>query len=425
MAHNESSRRVFRIRSLPIVLLEIFCLYFFGGAAVGRVAAPQASSPKVTVEWTKTGIEVYESLNSEIFRGKHVGLITNQTGVDSEGERTSDLFAHMQEVKLVALFSPEHGIDGKADAVVANANEAATGIRVYSLYGETRRPTDEMLKGIDVFIFDIQDAGVRFYTYVTTMGYCMEAAAKHKIPFFVMDRPNPLGGEVIEGPMLDPDKISFVGYFSMPVRYAMTLGELARMFNAENKIGAELHVVEMKNWQRGDMYWMTGLPWIAPSPNLPTVANLVPYPGIEILQAGGVSVGRGTDSAFLEFGAPWIRSNDLLVELKKRSISGVSFSATSFTPKSGPYAGQECQGVALTVMDRDNFKSMFMGLEIAEALHRVYPREFQIAKMIALLGSQATIDRLERGDSPKDIEAGWAAELEKFRVMRAKYLIYH
>ena len=211
----------------------------------------------------------------------------------------------------------------------------------------------------------------------------------------------------------------------MPVRYAMTLGELARMFNAENKIGTDLQVVEMKEWQRRDMYWMTGLPWIPPSPNLPRVANLVPYPGIEILQAGGVSVARGADFAFLEFGAPWIRSNDLLVELKKRSISGVSFSATSFTPKSGPYAGQECQGVALTVMDRDNFKSMFMGLEIAEALHRLYPREFQIAKMIALLGSQATIDRLERGDSPKDIEAGWAAELEEFRVMRAKYLIYH
>jgi uncharacterized protein YbbC (DUF1343 family) len=256
------------------------------------------------------------------------------------------------------------------------------------------------------------------------MGYCMEAAAKRKIPFFVMDRPNPLGGEIIEGPMLDSDKLSFVGYFSMPVRYAMTLGELARMFNAENKIGADLHVVEMKDWRRGDMYWMTGLTWIAPSPNLPAVANLVPYPGIEILQAGGVSVGRGTDSAFLEFGAPWVRPNKLLAELKKRSIPGVSFSVTSFTPKTGPYAGQECHGVALTVTDRDNFTSVLMGLEIAEALHRLYPREFQIAKMITLLGSQSTVERLQSGDSPKDIESAWAAELEKFRAMRAKYLIY-
>ena len=422
MAHNESSRRVFRIRSLDVFWLSaILGAIFLCCGVAARVAWPGKA-----VARTKTGIDVLEDENFASLQGKRVGLITNQTGVDSHGHRTIDVLEHAGGVKLVAIFSPEHGIAANADdSVVANATEASTGLPIYSLYGETRRPTDAMLKGIDVLVFDIQDAGVRFYTYVTTMVYCMEAAAKNKIPFFVMDRPNPLGGEIIEGPVLDSDKLSFVGYFPMPVRYAMTLGELARMFNAENKIGADLHVVEMKNWHRGDMYWMTGLSWIPPSPNLPTVANIVPYPGIEILQAGGVSVGRGTDSAFLEFGAPWIRSNDLLVELKKRSISGVSFSATSFTPKSGPYAGQECQGVALTVMDRDNFKSMFMGLEIAEALRRLYPREFQIAKMITLLGSQATVEGLERGDSPKDIEAGWAAELEKFRAMRAKYLIYH
>jgi uncharacterized protein YbbC (DUF1343 family) len=374
---------------------------------------------------TKPGIDVLQEQNLVLLRGKRVAVVTNQTGVDSRGQRTIDAMAHADGVKLFAIFSPEHGIGGTADAsVVANATDAATGLPIYSLYGESRRPTDTMLKGIEVLVFDIQDAGVRFYTYVTTMGYCMEAAAKHNISFVVLDRPNPLGGEIIEGPMLDRDKLSFVGYFPMPVRYAMTLGELARMFNAENKIGADLHVVETKNWHRGDMYWMTGLPWIPPSPNLPALANLAPYPGIEILQAGGVSVGRGTDSAFLEFGAPWIRSDELLTELRRRSIAGVSFSVTSFTPKSGPYAGQECHGVALTVADRDNFKSMLMGLEIAEALHHLYPQEFQIEKMNTLLGSQSTVERLERGDSPKDIEAGWAAELEKFRAMRAKYLIY-
>ena len=374
---------------------------------------------------TNPGIDVFEAQDFAPLRGKHVGVITNQTGVDSRGRRTIDVLAHADGVKLVAIFSPEHGIAANADtSVVANAMDAATKLPVYSLYGETRRPTDAMLQGIDALVFDIQDAGVRFYTYVTTMGYCMEAAAKNNIPFFVLDRPNPLGGEIIEGPMLDSDKISFVGYFPMPVRYAMTLGELARMFNAEKKIGADLHVVEMKNWHRRDMYWMTGLPWIPPSPNLPALTNLVPYPGIEVLQAGGVSVGRGTDSAFLEFGAPWIHPKDLLAELERRAIRGVSFSAQAFAPKTGPYAGQECQGIKLVVADRDGFESILMGLEIAEVLHRVYPQQFQIAKMVALLGSQHTIERLERGDDPKNIEAGWAAKLEQFRAMRAKYLIY-
>ncbi len=196
------------------------------------------------------------------------------------------------------------------------------------------------------------------------------------------------------------------------------------MFNTENKIGADLHVVEMRNWRRSEMYWMTGLPWIPPSPNLPAITNLVPYPGIESLQAGGVSVGRGTEDAFLEFGAPWIQSQDLLAELKRRSISGVSFNARSFTPKTGPYAGEKCEGVGLTVTDRDNFRSIEMGLQIAQALHKLYPQQFQIAKMIQLLGSKATVERLERADDPKQIEVGWAADLAKFSAMRAKYLIY-
>jgi uncharacterized protein YbbC (DUF1343 family) len=421
MVHNESSQRVFRIRSLIIFLLSAISI----GISFCVKARAWDASREVSAASTKTGIDVIEEQSFVPLRGKRVGVITNQTGVDSRGRRTIDILAHADGVKLVAIFSPEHGIAGNADvSVVANASDAETGLTIYSLYGETRRLTDEMLKGIDVLVFDIQDAGVRFYTYVTTLGYCMEAAAKHKISFVVLDRPNPLGGEIVEGPMLDADKLSFVGYFPMPVRYAMTLGELAQMFNAENKIGAQLHVVEMKNWNRRDMYWMTGLPWIAPSPNLPTVANLVPYPGIEMLQAGDVSVGRGTDSAFLEFGAPWIRPDELLAELKRRSIRGVSFQAQTFTPKTGPYAGQECHGVALTIADRDKFESVLMDLEIAEALHRLYPQQFQIEKMIALLGSHATVERLERGDSPKEIEAGWATQLEKFREMRAKYLIY-
>jgi uncharacterized protein YbbC (DUF1343 family) len=421
MTHNATSPRVFRIRSLQILMgCAILFGFFFFLTVFAQGKGEQTASMHV-----ETGIDVLEAQYFAPLLGKRLGLVTNQTGVNANGRRTIDVLAKAQGVKLVAIFSPEHGIAASEDsAVVSNATDAATGVPIYSLYGETRRPTDAMLRGIDVLVFDIQDVGVRFYTYVTTMAYCMEAAAKHNIPFFVLDRPNPLGGEIIEGPVLDSDKLSFVGYFPMPVRYAMTLGELAKMFNAENKIGADLQVVEMRNWRRGEMYWMTGLQWIAPSPNLPGISNLIPYPGIEILQAGGVSVGRGTDSAFLEFGALWIKPEELLAELKRRSIAGVSFEAKAFTPKAGPYAGEKCEGVGLVVKERDRFRSMLMGLEIAEALHKLYPQQFQFSKMITLLGSQSTVERLERGDDPKAIVAGWDSDLAKFRAMRAKYLIY-
>jgi uncharacterized protein YbbC (DUF1343 family) len=402
--------------------MQCAILVSFCGSVI--VIAQEKTDPVAGVR-TETGIDVLEAQHLAALRGKSVGVITNQTGVDAVGRRTIDVLAKADSVKLVAIFSPEHGMTASADAVVANTTDSGTGLPVYSLYGETRRPTDAMLAGIDALVFDIQDVGVRFYTYVTTMAYCMEAAAKHNIAFFVLDRPNALGGQIIEGPMLDADKVSFVGYFPMPVRYAMTIGELAKMFNAENKIGADLHVVEMRNWRRSEMYWMTGLPWIAPSPNLPTLANLVPYPGIEVLQAGGVSVGRGTDSAFLEFGAPWIKPQELLAELKRWPIAGVTFEAKFFTPKTGPYAGEKCEGVGLTVTERDGFRSMLMGMEIAEALRKLYPQQFQIAKMITLLGSQSTVERLERGDDPKAIESGWDGDVAKFRAMRAEYLIYH
>ncbi len=374
---------------------------------------------------TEPGIDVLEEEHFAPLRGKRVGLITNQTGVDMAGRRTIDILTHAPGVKLVALFSPEHGISGKADATIANATDAATGLPVFSLYGETRRPTDEMLKGIDVLIFDIQDAGVRFYTYITTMAYCMEEAAKHHMTFIVLDRPDPLGGEVIEGPMLDPDRTSFVGYFPMPVRYAMTLGELARMFNAENKIGADLRVVEMKSWPRRETYDQTGLAWIPPSPNLRTLNAAFLYPGIEILQAGGTSVGRGTDTPFEIFGAPWIHADALVAELERRHISGVRFTAAQFTPRDGLYSGQPSEGVRIEITRRASLDSMRMGLEIADALHRLYPEKFELEKIIALLGSQATVEGLDRGTPPARIVAGWEGELSQFRRTRAKYLLYH
>jgi uncharacterized protein YbbC (DUF1343 family) len=398
---------------------------FVAGTIAALFCPPMRSGQSAGASYALTGVDVYESMNSGPFAGKRVGLITNQTGVDSQGRRTIDLFAGRRDLKFVAIFSPEHGISGKADAAVAEDRDAATGIPIYSLYGDTRRPTDAMLRGIDVLVFDIQDAGVRFYTYITTMAYCMEAASKHHIPFVVFDRPDPLGGEVIEGPMLDASRASFTGYFPMPIRYGMTIGELAKMFNAENHIGADLHVFSMVNWRRSEAYDETGLAWIPPSPNLRTVDAAFLYPGVEILQAGGLSVGRGTDTPFEVLGAPWIHADALSIALNRRRIPGVSFTPAQFTPRDGPFAGELCQGVKITLTDRSVFRSMRMGLEIADALHRLYTNQFALDKIITLLGSQSTVDRLERGDAPADIVSGWSADLDKFRAMREKYLLYH
>jgi len=406
---------MFRYRSQAIFVVVAIVALSCASLRSGQVAG---------VSHTLTAVDVYEAMNSEPFAGKHIGLITNQTGVDFQGRPTVDYFAGRESLKLVAIFSPEHGINGKADSAVADATLPGAGVPIYSLYGDTRRPTDAMLKSIDVLIFDIQDAGVRFYTYVTTMAYCMEAAAKHHIPFVVFDRPDPLGGSVIEGPMLDADRTSFTGYFPMPVRYGMTLGELAKMFNAENKIGADLQVFSMMNWHRGQTYDQTGLTWIAPSPNLRTLNAEFLYPGVEILQAGGVSVGRGTDTPFEILGAPWIHANEFVAALARRNIPGVSFTPAKFTPSDGLYRGEICQGVKISITERASLRSMRMGLEIADALHRMYPEKFQLEKTIELLGSQSTIDRLKQGDPPAEIVSGWSADLDKFRGMREKYLLY-
>jgi len=425
MPHNESSPIMFRIGFFLILLALI------GVTGVGRlVLGPthgdsRPAVPAQAAEHTKTGIDVLEEQNFAPLRGKRIGLISNQTGVDSQGRRTIDVLAHAPGVKLIALFSPEHGIAGKLDtATIGNATDAVTGLKIYSLYGDTRRPTDQMLQGLDALVFDIQGAGVRFYTFITTMGYCMEAAAKHKISFFVLDRPDPLGGEKIEGPMLDPSRISFVGYFRLPVVYAMTLGELARMFSTENKMGLDLHVIAMKNWRRSQTYDETGLAWIPPSPNLRTLNEAFLYPGVEILQPAGVSVGRGTDAPFEQLGAPWIHSDVLLNSLNSRQIPGVSFAAASFTPSDGLYKGEACAGVKLEITDRGVFDSIRVGLEIADAIHRLYPERFQVTKLMDLLASQTTVDALIAYQPPGSIIASWADDLAQFRAERAKYLIY-
>jgi uncharacterized protein YbbC (DUF1343 family) len=418
MLDNQASPHVFRYRLL------LAPAFLFACCAISWV--PGGAQPNEGHDRTKTGIDVLEDEHFAALRGKRVGLITNQTGVDSKGRRTIDVLARAEGVKLVAIFSPEHGVAGKVeDTGVGNATDSATRLPIYSLYGETRRPTEEMLANVDALVFDIQDAGVRFYTYITTMGYAMEDAAKRRIKFLVLDRPNPIGGEVIEGPMLDRDRLSFVGYFPMPVRYAMTMGELAQMFNSENKVDADLHVIAMKNWHRSEIFAETGLQWIPPSPNLRTPSATFLYPGIEILQVGGVSVGRGTDTPFELFGAPWMLAADVAAELNRHSIPGVRFATTLFTPSDGLYKDRYCQGVSIAITDWVSFRSMRMGMEIADTLHRMYPRQFQLEKIMFLLGSQSTIERIKRKDLPANIIADWEPDLEKFRVMRQKYLLYH
>jgi uncharacterized protein YbbC (DUF1343 family) len=416
-----------RIVALSFFLQAIFFLDVANG--IPGYSAPRAESRQSRhsrhAARVLAGIDVLEAERFAPLRGKHVGIITNHTGLDAQGRTTVDLLTHAPGVQVVALFSPEHGLAGRRDANIASTKDPVTGLPVYSLYGETRRPTGEMLAGIDALVFDVQDAGVRFYTYTTTMAYCMEEAAKRKIAFFVLDRPNPLGGEIVEGPMLDADKTSFTAYFPLPVRYGLTIGELAKLFNDENQIHCDLHVVAMKNWRRNYFYEDTGLRWVPPSPNLRTLKGSIVYPGLEILQSGGVSVGRGTESPLEEFGAPWIHGQEVAARLNQQNLAGVRFVASDFIPVSDLYAGQRCGGVAIRITDKHVVHSMTMGMQIAGVLRELYPEQFHVTKILVLTGNAETIRQLEEGVQSEQIVSGWKSELETFEATRRKYFLYH
>jgi uncharacterized protein YbbC (DUF1343 family) len=405
-----------------------------GSATVWSVALAVSSCAPVHAKTTRkssgrpgrvqVGLDVLEAEKFAPLRGKHVGLITNHTGLDAQGRSTVELLSHATGVQLVALFSPEHGLAGRNDERVSSTKDAATGLPIYSLYAETLRPTDAMLQGIDALVFDVQDAGVRFYTYTSTMAYCMEEAAKRNIAFYVLDRPNPVGGEIVEGPMLDPDKTSFTGYFPLPVRYGLTIGELAQLFNAENHIACDLHVVAMKNWHRNSFFESTGSRWIPPSPNLRTLKGAILYPGLEILQNAGVSVGRGTETPFEEFGAPWINGDEVAAALNARRLPGLHFSGQPFVPVVGLYSGQRCGGVAVRVTDRAAVRAMRLGMEIAAILKQLYPANFDPAKLLLLMGSAETIRQLQKGTPPDQIVASWSNDVTGFDATRRKYFLY-
>lgn len=381
----------------------------------------------------KVGIDVLEAhgfreLQPDPGHPVRVGLVTNQTARDAQGRRTVDVLAHAPGIRLAAIFSPEHGIAGTLDTTaIANSSDPVTGVPVYSVYGDTdakRRPTPQQLEGVDVIVYDIQDVGVRFYTYESTLGYFLEAAAKAGKPLLVLDRPNPLGGAYVQGPVLDAGRESFVGYWRTPVRHGMTVGELARLFKSERSIGAKLSVVRMEGWQRGDWFDSTGRVWINPSPNMRNLTEAGLYPGIGMIEGANISVGRGTDTPFELVGAPWIDAAAFARYLNERAIDGVRFVPVDFTPSASQFANQLCGGVSILVTDREALDAPELGIEIASALARLYPSQFKLAAIDGLMRNQATLDALLAGEDPRRIAEDWQDDDKKFAAARTEFLLY-
>ena len=382
----------------------------------------------------KTGIDVLEETKFAALhpaRGgapRSIGLLTNQTGVDSEGRRTIEVLANVPGISLDAIFSPEHGVTGTLDTTdIKNAKDAATGIAVYSVYGAgdaARRPPLDVLKRLDAVVIDLADAGVRFYTYETTTGYFLEAAAKAGVEVVILDRPNPITGSFVQGPVSDSGQESFTNYFPEPPRHGMTLGELAKMFNTERHLGARLDVVAMEGWQPGDWFDSTGLAWVNTSPSLRDLNEATLYPGVALVEGTNVSVGRGTDTPFEVVGAPWIKSRELAAFLNARGIQSVRFVPIVFTPSSSNFAGERCEGVNLIVLDRNTLDSPELGIELASALHKLYPNDFKLERMADLLVNQAAFEAIGAGEDPRRIAEDWQERLDEFVRLREKYLLY-
>lgn len=380
----------------------------------------------------KTGIDVLEQREFDVFKSASsklkVGVVTNHTGVDAQGRRTIDVLAKAPGVELTAIFSPEHGIAGLLDTTdIGNSKDAATGVPVYSVYGDSdgkRRPSPEVVSSLDALVYDIQDAGVRFYTYETTLAYFLEAAAKAGKPIYVLDRPNPITGTYVQGPMADDGVSNFVSYGHVPVRHAMTIGELAKMYNTERGINAQLTVVPMQGWQRGDWYDSTGLLWINPSPNLRTIAQAALYPGVGMIEMTNVSVGRGTDTPFEVVGAPWVDGKALSTYLNARLIGGVRFTPVKFRPTSSKYADETCGGIHIEVIDRNVIDAPQLGVELAAALRHLYPAQYKTDKLNSLMLNSKSFDAFKAGTDPLAISQSWVDGLERFKAVRAKYLLY-
>ena len=390
-------------------------------AIVDPIQALSSTGPGGPV-WT--GVDVLQEEGFSRLVGQRVGLVTNQTGRTRDGVTTIDLLDAQASFELVALFSPEHGIRGTADGAVSSGRDPGTGLPVHSLYGQIQRPTTAMLDGLDVLVVDLQDVGARFYTYATTMAYVLEEAARHGIRVLVLDRPNPIGGVGVEGPTLDASWFGFTGYFPAPVRHGLTLGELARLFNSERSLGAELDVVPMRGWLRADWFDQTGLSWVHPSPNIRNLYQAILYPGLGAIEGANLSVGRGTDTPFEQIGAPWVDGASLARDLNALGLRGLRVYPVRFIPDTSRFAGELCYGVFFVVTDRKALSPVRVGLAVAAALYRLHGDRFDLDAVDRLFGSSNISESIRAGESVSEIAAGWAEGTVAWRRLTAPYLLY-
>jgi uncharacterized protein YbbC (DUF1343 family) len=399
-------------------------------AAGDTGAAGQADPAPV-----RPGVEVFVENPPEVVRGKRVGLITNHSGIDRQRRATIDLLRAMPELELVALFSPEHGIRGIADSRVESSVDEATGLPIHSLYSDTRKPTPEMLEGIDVLVYDIMDLGVRQYTYESTLALAMQAAAENGIPIVVLDRPNPVTGTIMEGNILEPGFESFVGIYPVLSRHGMTVGELARMYNVEQGIGADLTVVPVEGWTRDQWFDETGLPWVNPSPNIRRLEAAIHYPGVVFFEAINVSEGRGTETPFEQIGAPWLKNEEVAAEMNAMNLPGIRFEPVEFhiAEGAGKYPGEHVKGVRFIITDRETYRPIETSLLMIELIRRLHPTEFRWRGANGRPSQMLTIER--HGGTARlrqAIEAGtvrellreWERDQDTFREKRAPYLLY-
>ena len=381
--------------------------------------------PKVpAIRPVDCGIDVLARRNFLELKGKRVGLVTNHSGRTKAGVSTIDVLFAAPGVDLVALYSPEHGIRGAVDAEVADAKDDKTGLPIFSLYGKSRKPSAASLSGVEVLVFDVQDIGARFYTYISTLGLVLEAAKENQIPVVVLDRPNPIGGVAVSGPIRDPDFASFIAHHALPVRHGMTIGELARLFNNERSIGADLTVIPIEGWRRTDLFDRSGLEWVNPSPNIRSLTEALLYPGVGLLEASNLATGRGTDTPFERLGAPWIDDRTFARAMNELVMPGVRFVPARFTPTERQYAGEECKGVQIAITDWSTFEPIELGLGLAVTLKKLYPRQWESAGFLKMLADRDAYEALLGGGDVAAIKATWDAELTAFAKVRAKYLIY-
>ena len=388
-------------------------------------SVPKAATPKPpAIRPVDCGVDVLARRGFRELVGKRVGLVTNHTGRTKGGVSTIDLLFGAPGVELVALFSPEHGIRGAVDTAVPDAKDEKTGLPIFSLYGKARKPTAEALAGVEVLVYDIQDIGARYYTYISTLGLLLEAAKGNHIPVIVLDRPNPINGLAVAGPVRDADFASFIAHHALPVRHGMTVGELARLFNAERSINADLTVFPCEGWRRADTYDRTGLEWVNPSPNMRSLTEALLYPGVGLLEASNLATGRGTDTPFERLGAPWIDDRAFARALNELDLPGVRFVPARFTPGERQYKGQECKGVQILLTDWSTFEPIDLGIGLAVTLRSLYPRQWEPAGFLKMLADRDAHEALLAGGDVAAIRSTWGGELAEFLKVRAKYLLY-